>query len=336
MKLDSRSLKSAAGNALAHAPCDPKRLVFIHAGVMALAGLLVTVASYLIQLRIDSTGGLGGISQRSILSTIESMLQLGHLALLPFWQVGYIAVSISLYRGQQADTNTLCSGFTRFGPLLRLYLLQLLIFGGILIGSSYLSSYLYMMTPWGMKLMQMTMQAMEQSGSMELDDATLESLMSYSLPMTIIGTVIFLIVAVPLFYRFRLSQYIIMDSPDNSARRAMGLSGYAIHGSRFSMFKLDLSFWWYYLISALISVTAYADLILAAIGVELPGNPALQFFIPYLLYLVLQLGFSLWQQNRVAVTYAAAYEALIQPHQTKEEPQPKPKNLPWDDPMQQE
>ena len=336
MKLDPRSLKAAADNALAKAPCDPKRLVLIHAGVMALAGLLVTVVSYLIQLRIDSTGGLGGISERSILSTIDSMLQLSHLALLPFWQVGYVAVSISLYRGQQADTNTLCSGFTRFGPLLRLYLLQALIFGAILIGSSYLSSYLYMMTPWGMKLMQMTMQAMEQSGSMNLDDAALESMLSYSLPMMIISAVIFLIVAIPLFYRFRLSQFIIMDSPDNSARRAMGLSGYAIHGSRFSLFKLDLSFWWYYLLSALIGITAYADLILAAVGVELPWNPALLFFIPYLLYLVLQLGFSLWQQNRVAVTYAAAYEALIQPHQPKEKNQPEPKNLPWDDRMQQE
>jgi len=333
MKLDSRSLKVAAGNALSHAPCDPTRLVLIHAGVMALAGLLLTVVSYLIQLRIDGTGGLSGISERSILSTVQSMLQLGQLALLPFWQVGYVTVSIALFRGQQADTNTLLSGFNRFGPLLRLYLLQLLIFGGILVGSSYLSSYLYMMTPWGIKLMQMMMQAMEQSSSVELDDSALESMLSYSLPMLILGAVIFLVAATPIFYRLRMSRYIIMDSQDNSALRALGLSGQMMRGSRFSLFKLDLSFWWYYLLSVLISITAYADVVLAAVGVNLPWNPAVLFFAPYLLYLVLQMAFCLWQQNRVSVTYAAAYEALRQPHQQEEKPRPVPKNLPWDDRM---
>lgn len=330
MKLNNRSLKAAAGSALSRSPSDPTRLVLIHAGAMALVGLLLTAINYLIQLRIDSTGGLGGISERSILSTVQSMLQLGHLALLPFWQVGYIAVSIALFRGQQADTDTLLSGFRRFGPLLRLYLLQALIFGGILIGSSYLSSYLYMMSPWGMQLMQKMMAAMEQSGSNVLDDAAIEALLPYSLPMIIFGAVIFLIAATPVFYRLRLSQYVIMDSQDNSALRAMGLSGHLMRGSRFSLFKLDLSFWWYYLLSALISVVAYADVALTYLGVSLPWNPAVLFFVPYILHLVLQIGFCLWQQNRVSVTYAAVYDALLQPREPEEKPQPEPKNLPWD------
>lgn len=333
MKLNTKKLKAAAGEALSHLQCDPTRLVLVHAGVMALAGLLLTVVNYLIQMRIDGTGGLGGISERSILTTLQSMLQLGQFALLPFWQAGYLAVAIALFRGKSADGNTLLSGFNRFGPLLRLYLLQLLIFGGIMIVSNYISSNIYMMTPWGIKLMQMTLDAMEQTGSTQLDDAALEAMLSYSLPMMILSAVIFLIAAAPTFYRLRMSQYIIMDSQDNSALRAMGLSGHLMRGNRFSLFKLDLSFWWYYLLCVLIGIIAYVDVVLGLLDISLPWSSAALFFVPYLLYLVLQMGFCLWQQNRVSVTYAAFYETLIQPHQPEEPSQPTPKNLPWDDRM---
>lgn len=329
MKLDRRELKQRAENALARANCDPKKLLLIHVGTVILVSLLLTVVNYLIQLRIDSTGGLGGIATRSMLSTVLSVLNLFQMALMPFWQAGYITVAIALYRGDRADTDTLLSGFHRFGPLLRLYLLQALVFGGILIGSSYLGNFLYMMTPWGTQLMLKLAAIMEQTGSAVLDDATLESMLSLSVPMMVLGAVIFLIAAAPTFYRLRMSQYRIMDG-QSSAMRAMAESARMMRGSRISLLKLDLSFWWFYLLQVLISVVGYADVILEYAGIPLPWGTAVRFFVPYILYLALQLLFLLWQKNRVSVTYAAAYETLLQPREPQPEIPPDPKNLPWD------
>ena len=328
--LDRRELKHRAEAALAQASCDPKRLLLVHIGVTTLASLLLTAISYLLQMQIDTTGGLSGISTRSLLSTVESVLQLFYLALLPFWQAGYLPAAVAYSRGQKADTDTLLSGFQRFGPLLRLYLLQILLFGVIMMGSSYLSSFLYMLTPWGSQLMQQLLEIMEQTGSAVLDDAALEIMLANSLPMLILGAGIFLIAAAPTFYRLRLSQYRIMDG-QSSALRAMAESAAMTKGFRFSLFKLDLSFWWFYLLQLTIGVVGYADIVLEQLGISLPWNEAVRFFIPYLLYLALQLGFQLWQKNRVAVTYAAAYEELRKPREPQPEITPDPKKLPWND-----
>ena len=94
------------------------------------------------------TGGLGGIATRSMLSTIQSVLNLFQTALMPFWQAGYLTVSLAIARREKADREDLFSGFHRFGPFLRLYLLQGLIIGALLIASNYVSSFLYMLTPW--------------------------------------------------------------------------------------------------------------------------------------------------------------------------------------------
>ena len=330
MKLDRRELKQRAENALARANCNAKKLLLIHVGTVILVSLLLTVVNYLIQMQIDSTGGLGGIATRSILSTVQSVLNLFQMALMPFWGAGYLTVAIALYRGDRVNTDALLSGFHRFGPLLRLYLLQALVFGGILIGSSYLGHFLYMMTPWGTQLMLKLAASMEQTGSAVLDDATRESMLSLSIPMMLVGAVIFLIAAAPTFYRLRMSQYRIMDG-QSSAMRAMAESARMMRGSRISLLKLDLSFWWFYLLQVLISVVGYADVILEYAGIPLPWNAAVSFFFPYLLYLALQLIFLLWQKNRVSVTYAAAYETLLHPQEPQPEIKPDPQKLPWDE-----
>ena len=325
MKLDNRALKQEAGRALSQATCDPKKLVLLHTGVTVLAGLVLTVISYLLQLRIDGTAGLGGIGTRSVLSTVQSMLTLAQVALLPFWQAGYLAVALAIARGEGADKNTLLSGFDRFGPFLRLFLLQGIIYGVIAMGSSYLSSFLYMLTPMGTQLMEQMVAIMGGTGEVALDET---AMMQSVLPMMLLGAAVFLVAAAPTFYRMRLSRYVLMDG-ERSALRALAASAVMMKGCRLSLFRLDLSFWWYYLLQGLVSVVCYGDMLLGFMGITLPFPWEVGFFGFFVLYMLCQLGLDYWQKNRVEVTYGAAYELLRQPRQPK--PQPTPQNLPWEE-----
>lgn len=326
--LDRHELKKRAEVSLRQAPCDPKLLLLIHVGAMTLASLLLSVIFYLLQMQIDATGGLGGIGKRSILSTVQSVSQIFYLVLTPFWQAGYLTVAVAISRKEQADTDNLFSGLRRFGPLLRLYLLQVLIFGVIMVGSNNLSSFLYMLTPWGNRMMEQMLAILEQSGGMLPDDTAWEALTADSIPMLILGAVIFLAIAAPVFYRLRMSQYRIMDG-QNSALRAIVESARMMKGRRVSLLKLDLSFWWFYALEVIIGLLAYVDILLELAGFPLPWSPAAKFFLPYILYLILQFGFQMWQKNRVAVTYAQAYEALSQPREAKSQAAPDPQKLPW-------
>ena len=322
-----RELKQQAENSLSRSVCDPKRLLLIHIGVMTVASLLLTVIDYVLQLQIDATGGLSGIATRSMLSTVSAVLQLMFFALAPFWQAGYIRVSLAVARGEQADTDSLFSGLRRFGPILRLYLLQTLVFGALMIGSNYASSFLYLLTPWGRGMLGQLTSILEQSGSLPTEES-LGSLSQHGVPMLILAGVVFLILAIPTFYRMRLSLYRVMDG-QTKALQAILESVKLTKGRWFSLMKLDLSFWWFYALEVAIGLIGYMDLLLALAGHPLPWSEALGFFLPYILYLLLQLGFQLWQKNRVAVTYAHAYEVLSKPREPQL-PAEADSKKPWD------
>ena len=320
-----QELKRQAENSLNRSPCDPKRLLRIHVGVMTAASLLLTVIHYVLQMQIDATGGLSGIATRSILSTISTVLQLIFFVLTPFWQAGYIGVALAISRGEPADTDHLFSGLRRFGTILRLYLLQGLILGALFMVSNYLSSFLYMLTPWGRDMMGQLTQILEQTDGAPTEEA-LSTLAGHGLPMLILGGIVFLVIAIPTFYRMRLSLYRIMDG-ENRALRAILESAKLTKGRWFCLMKLDLSFWWFYAAEVAIGLIAYADVLLELAGYTLPWSEAVRFFVPYGAYLLLQFIFQLWQKNRVDVTYAHAYGIFSTPVN----PQQEPKNLPWKD-----
>ena len=301
-----QDLKRQSEDALRQAPGDPQKLLRIHVGVITVASLVLTVINYVLQLQIDTTGGLSGIATRSLLSTTLTVLQLLYFVLMPFWQAGYLTVSLAIARREKADREDLFSGFRRFGPFLRLCLLQGLIIGALLIASNYISSFLYMLTPWGQSLTEQLMSVLSQTGAMPSEE-TIASLAGHAVPMLILGGVIFLVLAVPILYRMRLSQYRVMEG-QNRALRAILESFQMTKGRWFPLLKLDLSFWWFYGAQIVIGLLGYGDILLELLGVSLPWNEALLFFVPYVCYLSLQFFFLLWQKNRVDVTYAHAYE----------------------------
>ncbi len=91
----------------------------------------------------------------------------------------------------------------------------------------------------------------------------------------------------------------------------MRQSRQTLNGNKWSLFKIDLSFWWYYLLRVMNTVLQYLLLILAMFSISLPVSPAVSFFGVMALYLAAEFAINVLLRNRVEVTYALVYDTLV-------------------------
>ncbi len=299
---DRRGLKNEACQALQRASYDPKKLILIHTGATVVLGLILTLLDYLLETQIDSTGGLSGVELRSILETAQTVLIVTQMIVAIFWQIGYLYVAMKIGRGQETGVRDLFQGFRHFGPVLRLQLLVLVQYFWRFMLCAYLASMLVMFTPWADPLLQAY-----EIGTEEALTAAMDAVM---LPMTGIMLVVMLVVLVPYYFKLRQAQYALLEKPRDGAMAAIRKSKELMWGRRLELFKLDISFWWFYGLEMLASFVAYGDLILVMLGVELPWSATASYYIFLVLFYLCTLALYWWRGNEVQVTYARAYEAL--------------------------
>ena len=330
-KNDRLSLKNQARQCLANASFSPKKLILIHTGIVLLLSLLLAVADHLLENQIGSTGGLNGIGSRSILATAQAMLRLAQTVLLPFWQMGYLYVTMKLAREEAVSPWDLCEGFRRFGPVLRLNLLKTAIIAGIAVIGTNIASTIFFLTPFAAPLMEALDPLLSDPAVMNdptvLQEALTAATGDVMIPLLIIGAIVLIAISLPVFYHYRLASYFLLDSDQPRAFAAMRSSRKLMRYLCMDMFKLDAGFWWFYLLEVLTAAVCYGDLILGWLGVTLPFDTTVAYFLFFTLYLASQLALYLWRKNEVEVTYACAYEFLRSNHDPK--PQPKPQNQPW-------
>ena len=313
---DRKALRQTAARRLSRASYKPRRLVLIHSGVMLGAALLMAVLDYIITWQIDANGGgLSGMQLRSILETAGNVLSVAYGILMPFWSMGFVYATIRLARGKAAWPGSLLEGFRRKGPVLRLILLQILIYGAITFAAMYASSFLYSMTPDGQAFCQALLKLMETqqiTDYVQLMEAipqpVIEQVASVYLP---IMCVVLLVLLTPAYYRMRMAAYLVMDEDGVGAWKAVRTSGKIMRRNGFRLFLLDLSYWWYYLIPMLLIVPAYADVLLPLLKLELPVDPAVLYIAGNVIYVLLSLIFECAARPRVQTTYALAYDALL-------------------------
>lgn len=326
-----RQLKGEARRSLAMASYNPRYLVLIHTGATILLSLLVMALDFVLENQIGNTGGLGGMGLRSVLSTIQTVLQIVEFVVLPFWEFGYVFTVLRLARVQEAQPDTLLTGFRHIGPVLRYTLLQTLLYCAIAIPVFYLAVSIFMFTPWAAPLYEAMLPLMNETSlttqELLLNEAATAAIMDAYVPIFAIFGVLYLLICAPLYYGLRMGSFCLMDAPEKGALAAMRESRRMMKGRRIQLLRLDLSFWWYYLLYALLTVVCYGDLLLPLIGVELPWSSTVSFFVFYILSLVFQLVLYILTRNQVEVTYALAYDALRQT--PRETPQPNPGNQPW-------
>lgn len=310
---NTRSLKTFAAGRLENAR-DEKKIAAIYAGIVVGLSVLVTLISYCLDLQMNQSGGLSNLGTRSVLSTVQTMLPIAQMLFLMCLDLGYIAAMLRIARGQYASPQTLRLGFDRFWPLLKLSVLQSLIFFGIGIVSIYLSMMIFLMTPLSGSFMQAAMPLMADTSALDptilLDEAIYNQLMFAMIPMLVLFVLFFCILSIPFSYRMRMANYIIIDRPAVGAIAALRESSKMMKKNCFSMFRLDLSMWWYYGLLMIASLVCYGDQLLSLLGVTLPGSGDIWYFAFFGLYLAMEFGIYYFVRNRVEVTYALAYDTL--------------------------
>lgn len=320
--MDLLCTKNRARDTLSNAACDTQKLTLLHTGAALAVSLVLTLLHLLLSRQIDTTGGLAGIGTRSVLELLQSILSLGSTIALPFWELGFLFAVIGFARQEAVTPRDFLTGFQRFAPALRLFLLQFLMYAAIAFALMNIASMLFMVTPGFTKAAELLMPMMEQSATgqlPEIEPDTAMLLLQATAPMYIIWAVLFALVGIPLAYRFRMAQFALMDGAPG-ALAAMGLSSRMMRGNRFSLFKLDLSFWWYYAAQAALMVLAYGDMLLAVAGITLPIDGTVLYLCFYIAYLLLNLALAWLCKARVQTTYAHCYLLL-------KEAAPEPKQI---------
>lgn len=310
-------LKSFARQRLGQAR-EEKTIVLIFTAIVVGLAAAVTLVNYLLGLWVDQLGGLGSLGMRSVLSALQTLLPVLRTVVAVCLELGYMAAMLRIARGQYASPKTLRLGFDRFWPLLRLTILKGLIFLGIGLACTYLASFLYLLTPLSDGAMEILTPLMNQaslldSSGLALDDATLSALTSAMVPALILCAGLYAIAALPVWYQYRMAEYLLIDRPAAGALAVLRESRQIMKGNRVQLFRLDVSFWWYYLAIFATGLLCYGDVLLPMVGIQFPWSETVGYFLFLALSLVAQAAVYYFLRNRVEVTYALAYDAVKPP-----------------------
>ena len=326
-KLNGKTIIARARERLQGVNTQP--LVLLHTGVTVGAAFVIMLLQYLLAEGIGNTGGLSGMGMRSVLETAQLVLQWANTLLLPFWSLGFLHVALLWAREAQADKRDLLAGFHRVGPYLGLMLNRAILTILVLVVSINISSVIYMMTPAADRILELaenfgdTDQMYDYLYSLDMDQIMV--LLRSMIPMMVIGCVLASVLLIPLLYRFRMGEYVILDQKGIRGIGAMILSAALLRRRRWQLFKLDLCFWWYYGLKILCAV-------LMDFGPLLPIEGDFAYIVTYALYLVALFGIEVCFRPRVETAYACAYEQLKEMNPIEQKIVPvKPQDMPWDE-----
>lgn len=308
-----REIRDFASQRLAQSPSQQKIVVIYAALALGLTGL-VTVLSHVLGLQINNFGGLSNLGKRNMLSSLQSMLPMVQSLVIMCLDVGYLAAMLRIARGMYTSPQTLRLGFDRFWLLLRCSVFKGLIMTAVGFVSLYFGVMIYMMTPFSKAAVEIITPLMSQVSMLDtgivVDDATYSLLMEAMLPAFAICGILLLVLGIPVFYNYRMTEYVIIDKPAVGALMALRESKKMMRGNRLSLLKLDMRLWWYYLASFAAMVVCYGDVLLPMVGIRLPVSETVAYFIFYGLYLAASFGVHFFLRNRAEVCYALAYDAV--------------------------
>lgn len=309
--LSPRDLKAQAVRQLGENGSNARQLVLLHTGAVVLLSLLSSGLNIYLDEQIGGTGGLGGLQTRSLLQTIQTVLQTSVTLFSPFWSAGFVALALGWAAGREGSKGTLLEGFRRFSSVLSYEVLVSLMSFLLMLATGYAAGLVFSLTPFFDSLSQL-LEPVLAAGTMDLSTIPTDQLLEAYAPFLLMWLVVLIPCAAVLFYSLRLGRYLIMGQPRMGAFRAVSTSLRAMRGNRLQLLKLELSYWWYYVLELLAMLVGYLDVLLPVLNIDLPYTPVVWYFVFLALYGVLELGLHLWKKPEVETVYALACTQLIQ------------------------
>lgn len=311
-ELNARVLKEEARQLLQGTQPSARRIALIHAAAGVGLSLLLSVVNYLLSRQIDQTGGLGGMQLRTTLETVQTLLQYGLLIVMPVWQLGFVAAALHWSRGNAVTPQMLPQCFRKFWPAIRLQLMRLLLSVGLCFLMMQVGTLVYTMLPSGQRLLEQMLPLMENMTTLDPEMLADPSLVSAMVPYTAFCVALCALVLIPLEYRLRMAEFLLLEDPRGSAMASVAISFRLTHRNCFKLLRLDLRFWWYYLLQMLLVGVSSADLLLASLGIALPLSADAAYFVLYGVYALGTLTLSWYAASHVQTANALAYGTLME------------------------
>ena len=314
--LSSKILKERAKACLASASYDPKRLILIYGLILLGGNLLGMVLNYITGYMVETAGGLSGLGTRAILNTVSTVFNLVVSLLSPFLTMSIYHLAIRWARQKDATPSDLLVGIRRWGTVL----LNALFIGLIVFCVMYLSiqiaSIVFTFTATGKHAITVVSGMMEDPAVLEgnISNTMAIDMLKAMLPVYILSAALFLLLFIPLSYRLRLSFFRLMDESPTGPVKSVSQSRKLMKGNCMALFKLDLSFWWYYLIQTLLSVGAM-------VAALLPGVSDAGYLGIYCVYTVVMLAWEYCFLGYLQTTYALFYTTVLSGQKPQEQPQ---------------
>ena len=305
--LTPKELKNLARQRLSQAAYAPQKLTLIYSGIVLGLNLLAVILNWVTGRMMDSTGGLSGMDTRAVLDTVSTVFSLAVHIATPLLTMGFLYCAIRFARQKELTPKSLTMGLRRWAVILRHGLLV----GGIFLAIAYaalqIGSIIFMFLPGADQTTEMMYALMEDPAVLEGNIPTeqLGELVNAFMPVYLIAGVLFVAAMLPVGYRLRLSSYRIMEDTPVGAVKAVFSSNKLMKGNCVTLFKLDLSFWWFYTLQLVLSTAMTAISLLSGIS---DG----WYVIVSAVYSLAMLTFEYFTLAYVQTTYAVFYDTLLQ------------------------
>lgn len=293
-------LKRAAVTRLRRYGKRPYKLAFYSVAIALAAQFLVDAMGFWV-LNYQGGEGLDGMGSVTMLQTVHELLSTASSLLTPLWTLGFTAAIMTFMDWQDPADTVLLTGLRRWWEFLKLYLLEGILMFFVLMAVIMPITYLYALTPWAKDLANIP--DPEIVGEVKFVAAVVDA----ATPLLILYALALIAVLVPISYRLRFTNYMILHGWIG-VMSAMTTSFALTKGRVWTMFKLDLSYWWYYLASGLL-MGVYIAVVLLGYNLGFSFNTI--FWLCYVVYALGRLALDVFAQPRIAAANVLIWRGAV-------------------------
>ncbi len=293
-------LKRAAVTRLRRYGNRPYKLAFFTFAIAMAAQLLVDSMAFAV-VSYQGGEGLSGMGSASFLQTMHELLSIAVQVLSPLWTLGFTAAIMAFMDWQDPADTVLLTGLRRWWEFLKLYLLEGILMFFVLLAVIMPISFLYALTPWAGGLM-----AIPEQGTVS-DAEFFAAVFENAAPFLVILALALILVLAFISYRLRFTNYMILHGWIG-VMSAMTTSFALTKGRVWTMLKLDLSYWWYYLASGALAGVYIA---VPLLGYDLGFSYNTIFWLTYAVYALGSLALDVFALPRITAANVLIYRGAV-------------------------